>query len=252
MAEFWYNSSYHTSLGCSPFQALYGIEPNFGALPNRCAKAEERQHFIQLLREHLLRAQARIKAYADKHRTEREFQVGEEVLLKLQPYAQTSVVNRPCAKLAFKYFGPFKILERFGLVAYKLALPEDCKIHPVFHVSQLKPFTPNYTPVYDKLPASSDIAAAAAQPTKIVERCLVKKGNAAVPQIKVQWSTMLPEHTTWEDYHVLLHRFPAAALWGEASSRGGDDVTTQATPEPDMETVEQQSAHGPEPSDVTG
>jgi hypothetical protein len=125
MAEFWYNSSYHTSLGCSPFRALYGIEPNFGALPNLGVKAtptikemaEERQGFLQLLKDHLLRAQARIKAYADKHRTEREFQVGNDALLKLQPYAQTSVINRPCAKLAFKFFGPFKILERIGEVA---------------------------------------------------------------------------------------------------------------------------------------
>jgi hypothetical protein len=65
---------------------------------------------------------------------EREFQVGEAVLLKLQPYAQTSVINRPCAKLALKYFGPFTIVERIGVVAYKLALPEDCAIHPVFHI----------------------------------------------------------------------------------------------------------------------
>jgi hypothetical protein len=70
---------------------------------------------------------------------ERKFQVGEEVLLKLQPYAQTSVVNHPYAKLAFKYFGPFKILERVNMVEYKLPLLQDCAIHPVFYVSQLKP-----------------------------------------------------------------------------------------------------------------
>jgi hypothetical protein len=245
MAEFWYNSSYHTSLGCSPFKALYGIDPNFGALPNLGAVAtptiqelaEERQIFLQSLREHLLRAQARIKAYADKHRTEREFQVGDDALLKLQPYAQTSLVNRPCAKLAFKYFGPFKIVQRIGAVAYKLELPPDCAIHPVFHVSQLKPFTPNYTPVYDKLPAPPDITAPTARPHKILERRLVKKGNAAVPQIRVQWGNLSPEHSTWEDYHVLRHRYPDAALWTEDSSRGGEDVTTQSTTVSDMDGV---------------
>jgi hypothetical protein len=245
MAEFWYNSSYHTSLGCSPFKALYGIDPNFEALPNLGAVAtptiqelaEERQIFLQSLREHLLRAQARIKAYADKHRTEREFQVGEDALLKLQPYAQTSLVNRPCAKLAFKYFGPFKIIQRIGAVAYKLELPPDCAIHPVFHVSQLKPFTPNYTPVYDKLPAPPDITAPTARPHKILERRLVKKGNAAVPQIRVQWGNLSPEHSTWEDYHVLRHRYPDAALWTEDSSRGGEDVTTQSTTVSDMDGV---------------
>jgi hypothetical protein len=200
MAEFWYNSSYHTSLGCSPFKALYGIDPNFGALPNLGVVAtptiqelaEERQIFLQSLREHLLRAQARIKAYADKHRTEREFQVGDDALLKLQPYAQTSLVNRSCAKLVFKYFGTFKIVQRIGAVAYKLELPPDCAIHLVFHVSQLKPFTPNYTPVYDKLPAPPDIIAPTMRPHKILERRLVKKGNATVPQIRVQWGNLSP------------------------------------------------------------
>jgi hypothetical protein len=104
------------------------MEPNFGALPNLSVKAtptikemaEERKGVLQLLKDHLVRAQARIKAYADKHRTEREFQVDDDALLKLQPYAQASLVNRPCAKLAFRFFGPFKILERIGRVSVQV------------------------------------------------------------------------------------------------------------------------------------
>lgn len=90
---------------------------------------------MELLKNHLAVAQNRMKVHADCNRTDRQFQVGEQVLLKLQPYAQNSVVNRPYPKLAFKFYRPFQVLERMGRAAYKLKLPDNSMIHPVFHVS---------------------------------------------------------------------------------------------------------------------
>lgn len=80
-------------------------------------------------------AQNRMKVMADKKCSNLQFQVGEQVLLKLQPYTQTSIASRPYPKLSFKYFGPYKVLERIRDVAYRLELLPDSRIHSVFHVS---------------------------------------------------------------------------------------------------------------------
>lgn len=169
LAEFWYNSSFHSSLGCSPFKALYKIDPNFGGMPKLTVDDDsvakeatlDYQAQTELLWAQLLRAQLRQKHYADRNKTERQFQVGDQVLLKLQPYAQQSVVNMPYPKLSYKYFGPYNVLERIGEVAYRLALPQSAQIHPVFHVSQLKKFHANYTPVFTELPTAPDLQTSA-------------------------------------------------------------------------------------------
>lgn len=244
MAEFWYNSSFHTALGCSPFKALYRREPNFGALPNITVSADsvasesalEYQAEMELLRAQLLRAQQRMKSYADKNRTERSFEIGDQVLLKLQPYAQQSVVNRPYPKLSYKYFGPYTVLEKIGNVAYKLELPPRAQVHPVFHVSQLKPFLSNYTSVYSELPTVPNLTAVTPVPAEILERRLVRKGNAATPQVLIKWAHVPASCATWEDYYVVKSRFPDAALWDEELAQGGDSVTPPSHLERDNES----------------
>jgi hypothetical protein len=258
LAEFWYNSSYHASLGTSPFKALYKQDPNFGGMPNITvavdSEAEDAaldyQAHTELLRAQLLRAQLRQKHFADRNRTERQFQVGEQVLLKLQPYAQQSVVNRPYPKLAYKYFGPYTILECIGAVAYRLQLPAAAKIHDVFHISQLKPFTPSYVPVFSELPLIPNLQAATPVPMEIVDRRLVRKGNAAIPQILVRWAHMPDTCTTWEDYYVLKNRYPAAALWetelqAGASSEEGEIVMPSTSTDDTQSPAELASSPGP-------
>lgn len=236
-AEFWYNASFHASLTCSPFKALYGREPNVGLMLQWSEMETAVEDFdwavhTDQLRINIARAQDRFKKKVDRNRSERLFQVGEEVLLKLQPYAQSTVANRPCRKLSYKYFGPFKVEEKIGNMTYKLTLPTDSRIHPVFYVSQLKPFTPDYTPVFGELPKPPDLTSAELTPVKILERRMKKKGALPLVQILVQWSNHTAASATWEDYEVLRLRYPAATIWEEASSQGGEIVTAPLSPEP--------------------
>lgn len=127
-----------------------------------------------------------MKQAADKKRSDVEFQVGDNVLLKLQPYVHSSVVSRPYPKLAMKYFGPYKVLAQIGRTSYTLDLPDTSQIHPTLLVSHLKAFVPDFTPVVSTLPSSLELTGDQMVPEGIVDRRLVKKGNKAVPQVLIK------------------------------------------------------------------
>ena len=65
---------------------------------------------ITKVKHDLQKAQNRMKVQADQHRTERVFQVGDWIWLKLQPYKQSSAKARSNHKLSQKFYGPYPSL----------------------------------------------------------------------------------------------------------------------------------------------
>lgn len=118
-----------------------------------------RQAIITNLKHNLHISKQRMAFQANKHRIDCAFQGGDLVLLKLQPYRQTTVQHRVSQKLAKRFFGPFTMHRRIGSMAYELRLPPDLKIHPVFHVSQLRAYhgrdpTGHFVPLPKSLPTT--------------------------------------------------------------------------------------------------
>jgi hypothetical protein len=117
LAEYWYNTSYHTTIHISPFEALYGHHPRHFGVTNvsACQSSDlaawlkERSPTLDLLKQHLTRARQIMKTHADKHRSGRHFNMGNWVFLKVQPYVQQSIAERASHKLAFRFFGPFQV-----------------------------------------------------------------------------------------------------------------------------------------------
>lgn len=149
-----------------------------------------------------------MKAQVDKNRTKREFQEGDSVFFKLQPYVQSSIASRTHQKLSFRFYRPSKILQRIGKVDYKLDLVADAKIHLVVHVSQLKKHVPEVVVV------SSDLTSVCTDPLQsIAPECILQerticRGSSMVHQKLVQWTGLPKTMATWEDTDHLAKQYP--------------------------------------------
>ncbi|KAL6198785.1 hypothetical protein ACLB2K_028574 [Fragaria x ananassa] len=215
-AEWWYNTTFHSAIQMTPFQAVYGYPPPSITqyLPGSTSvnfvdlALQDRDQLLQSLKDHMSLAQNRMKQQSDKNRTEREFQIGDWVFLKLHPYRQQSLIRRPNRKLAPHFYGPFKVADRIGKVAYKLSLPPACKIHPIFHVSLLKRRIGDDTPVAATLPQFDKHGAIEWEPDRVLDMHVVHTKKRPITKWLVAWKGLPLEDATWEVAYNMAKQFP--------------------------------------------
>jgi hypothetical protein len=169
----------------------------------------EAREKVGIIRSHLKAAQYRQKTYADKKRRPLEFEVGDYVYLKVSPMKGVHRFNVR-GKLAPRYVGPYNILARRGIVAYRIQLLDILlAVHNVFHVSQLKKCSrvPTKAVEIEGLPLQPDLSYEE-HPVKILdEKERVTKSNV-VKFYKVQWQHHSEDEATWELESYILKHYP--------------------------------------------
>ncbi|XP_040361820.1 uncharacterized protein LOC121049220 [Rosa chinensis] len=150
-------------------------------------------------------AQSRQKSYADKHRKHLEFQVGDWVFLKLSPWKGVVRFGKR-GKLSPRYMGPYEIVERIGLVAYRSALPPQLsRVHDVFHVSMLRKYITDPSHVLPAQPITlTEDLTYEEEPVQILDRREQVLRSKVIPLVKVLWRNHLIEEDTWEPEDQIL------------------------------------------------
>jgi hypothetical protein len=161
---------------------------------------ENQQQTLQILKDNLTMAQNRMKQQADQHRSERSFEVGDWVILRLQPYKQMSLKQaKKDNKLSPKYYGPYKVLQNIGTMAYKLELPASSRVHPVFHVSCLKKVIGDKIPVQTIFPELDEEGKIILEPEAITDTRICQLRNRSISEYLIKWRKLPTEDSTWED-----------------------------------------------------
>lgn len=148
-----------------------------------------------------------------------EFKEGDLVWVKLQPYLQLTVEKRVSQKLAKRYFRPFCVINRVGVVAYKLALQEKCRVHLVFHVSLLKPYVGDAIEPIQQIPIDGDGLPSIVPLVICSYQTILLKGRSEA-QMLVQWAGQPPEAATWEVLEDFRKSYPAFDLEDNVLAEG--------------------------------
>lgn len=152
------------------------------------------------------------------------------MFLKIRPYRQRSLARRVNEKLSARFYGPFEVAERVVEVAYRLHLPPEARIHPTFHVSQLKKavgesLEPATIPPQLTVEGVLEVALEAV----LAHRVNISTGHE---EVLIKWVGLSEADCTWEWKAVIAKQFPELELEDKVSLNAGSNVTYEAITPP--------------------
>ena len=216
-AELAVNNATQASTGFSPFylnagqevrlpldEAIAGLRPSSN--PEAADRIRRLRSDLIRARSHIEQAQKRQAKYADQHRRDVRFVVGDQVLLSTAHLRMLGADKRT-PKFTFRYLGPFVVKRVANANAYELDLPAQLRIHPVFNVNRLKAYRDGAAsfpsrPQPDARPPP-EIALADGAEVYEVESILAGRGAGARAQYLVKWRGYPVWEATWERPSVL-------------------------------------------------
>uniref|UniRef100_A0A8C5QE97 Gypsy retrotransposon integrase-like protein 1 n=1 Tax=Leptobrachium leishanense TaxID=445787 RepID=A0A8C5QE97_9ANUR len=198
-AEFAYNNQVHRSTCQSPFHLNYGQPPTMlpgSSIPSNVPSLNQRMAQIiegyKKVKASLISAQQSYKRFADRHRgLAPQYVVGDSVLLSSKHIR----LHCPSRKLGPRFLGPFAISKVISPTAVWLQLPQELDVHPVFHVSLLRPSPPH--PFPGRTPSRPGPLVAIGDDEYEVQTILDSRFYRRRLEYLVRWTDYGPEEDSW-------------------------------------------------------
>ncbi|KAK3538874.1 hypothetical protein QTP86_018765 [Hemibagrus guttatus] len=238
-AEYAQNSLRQSTTGLNPFQCVLGYQPPLFPWDGEPSDVPAVDYWFRESKRvwgeahrQLQRAVRRRRTTADLRRSQApDYQPGQKVWLSTRDIK----LRLPCKKLSPRFIGPFPIVRKINPVTYRLQLPHEYKIHPVFHVSLLKPHHPSVSPSTEPgaaeeppIPLLIDDG-----PAYLVKEVLDSRRRGGRLEYLVDWEGYGPEERSWiprddildpglrEDFHASHPDRPAPRGRGRPPRRRG-------------------------------
>jgi len=207
LIKFTYNNNFHSSIGMAPCKALYGRRCRTPCCWYDLGESallgpevvQETTKKVKIIQEKMKASQSRQKSYHDKRRKDIEFQVGDHVFLRVNPAIGVGR-SLKCRKLTPHFVGPFEIVEKVGVVAYRIALPPSLSnLHDVFHTFQLRKYgyDASHMIQVDDLEIRDNLTVET-WPVRIEDREVKRLRRKEIVLVKVIWVGPTGESATWE------------------------------------------------------